>query len=352
MDQVFYRKLFLVATIGLLGWLGLQILMPFASAFVWAGCLAVLLRPINDWLTLKLGRRRDLSAGILTAFVPLVLIGPIMALGIMFTNQIAQLATYLQGQSQHLNEGWLAKFERYPLISPIMRWISENTAITTEQLHAWISGSLQTMLQSLAVGGGTLVLGAVGTLVGFFLMLFLFYFLLRDGREMLVHALNLIPMATHSRRDLLHVVASTTRAVVYGSVLTALVQGAMVGIAFAITGLPSPVVFGVVAAALALLPAGGAAIVWVPAMVWLGYCGSWGLAIFMGTWGLVVSLGDNLLRPVLISQHAPVSTLAVFVGFVGGVSAFGPVGLIAGPVLLTLIIALLRFAEKQMRPAD
>jgi predicted PurR-regulated permease PerM len=184
--------------------------------------------------------------------------------------------------------------------------------------------------------------------VQFFLMLFLFFFLLRDGGRLVARMISLVPMAAEPRRELLQLVANTTRAVVYGTGLTAIAQGILVGIAFAIAGLPSPVVFAVLASLLALLPAGGAALVWVPATLWLVFSGSWGWAIFMGVWGVGVSLADNVLRPLLISRHAPVSTLVVFMGVIGGVAAFGPVGLVAGPVLLTLIAALLRFAEQQI----
>jgi predicted PurR-regulated permease PerM len=179
-------------------------------------------------------------------------------------------------------------------------------------------------------------------------MLFLFYFLLRDGGRMIHRLMNLVPLAVEQRARLLTVIANTTRAVVYGTGLTAMVQGFLVGVAFAIAGLASPVVFGVLAAVLALLPAGGAALVWMPASLWLAFSGSWGWALFMVLWGIGVTLADNVLRPLLIARHAPVSTPAVFVGVIGGVTAFGPVGIVAGPVLLTFIVALLRFAEQQM----
>ena len=179
-------------------------------------------------------------------------------------------------------------------------------------------------------------------------MLFLLFFLLRDGRGMLERLVRLVPTPEERRRELLEVVGNTTRAVVYGSGLTALVQGALTGVGFAITGLPSPIVFGVLATLLSLLPAGGAALVWGPAVIALLAMGSTGMAIFMIVWGVAISVSDNVLRPLLVSQHAPVSTLAVFIGVVGGVSAFGAIGLIAGPVILTLIGTLLRFLDESL----
>ena len=351
MDQDFYRKLFLVLTIGVLGWILLRIIAPFANALAWGACLALLLHPTHAWLSKRLHGRRGLSAAILTALMPLLLLGPLTTLGLVFARQVGLLIAHLQTQPSRFAPGWLARFEQYPSVASLLRWIDDNMAISAIQVQNWLLGGAQVLLARVAAGGGNFVLAAAGTIVEFFLMLFLFYFLLRDGGRMVRRLLNLIPLAAEQRAKLLTVITNTTRAVVYGTGITAMVQGFLVGVAFAIADLASPVVFGVLAAVLALLPAGGAALVWVPATLWLAFSGSWGWAAFMTLWGIGVTLSDNILRPLLISRHAPVSTLAVFVGVIGGVTAFGPVGIVAGPVLLTFIVALLRFAEQQMASA-
>jgi predicted PurR-regulated permease PerM len=179
-------------------------------------------------------------------------------------------------------------------------------------------------------------------------MLFLFFFILRDGRDMFVRAIRLIPLATERRDHLFAHLANVTRGVVYGTGLTAVLQGTLVGLGFALTGLPSPVVFGVLAGVVALLPAGGTALVWGPAVAYLAFAQRWGAAIFLLIWGLLVSVSDNFLRPMLISKTAPVSTLVVFVGVVGGVSAFGTIGLVIGPVFLTLVAALIQYAHEML----
>ena len=117
------------------------------------------------------------------------------------------------------------------------------------------------------------------------------------------------------------------------------------GIGFALVGLPSAVVFGALATIAAFLPV-GSALVLVPAVLYLMFEGHWGGAIFLAVWSAGVGVMDNFLRPFLTAQQAEVSTLAVFVGAIGGVSAFGILGLVIGPVLLGFIAALLQFAEK------
>jgi predicted PurR-regulated permease PerM len=129
------------------------------------------------------------------------------------------------------------------------------------------------------------------------------------------------------------------RAVAFGSTATAVIQGACVGIGCAIAGLPSPVVFGVIGTIATLLPV-GSAVVSVPGVLYLAFSGRWATAIFLGVWSVGVGLVDNVLRPYLASQRAEVSMLVVFVGAIGGVSAVGILGLVMGPVLLSLAIAL------------
>jgi predicted PurR-regulated permease PerM len=129
------------------------------------------------------------------------------------------------------------------------------------------------------------------------------------------------------------------------------VQGALVGVAFALVGLPSPVVFGVLAMLAALVPLFGTALIWVPAAGVLAAQRRWGAAIFMAAWGVFVVAGsDNVVRPMFISGRAQISTLPVFLGLAGGLSAFGPIGMVLGPVIVALVLALLRFAEESRQP--
>jgi len=118
--------------------------------------------------------------------------------------------------------------------------------------------------------------------------------------------------------------------------------------------LPSPVVFGVLAAVAALLPLVGTALIWLPAAGVLVAQGRLGAALFLAIWGVaVVSSVDNFLRPLLISGRAQISTLPVFLGLLGGISAFGPIGIVLGPVVVALALALLRFAEEAVaQPAS
>jgi predicted PurR-regulated permease PerM len=343
-----YTKDFLIVVAALLALALYWMLAPLWGAIAWGICLAFLLAPVHRWLMHKLKGRAGLSAGIITVLVPLLLAGPLVSLGVAFASQVADLVTRLQKQPLRFDTSLLAQLERHPLLGSLAEWLRQNLTATTEQLDGWLASGAQMLLQSLAATGGNFVLSALGTAVEFFVMLFLLFFLLRDGRQLLGRVVRLVPMEPQRRGELLKLIGDTTRAVVYGEVLTALAQGMLVGIGFAIAGLPSAVVFGVLAAVLALLPVGGSALVWMPGVVFLAATSQWGWAIFMLIWGSVVSVSDNLMRPLLISSRAPVSIPAIFVGVIGGVSAFGMIGVIIGPVLLTVVAALLRFLDETL----
>jgi predicted PurR-regulated permease PerM len=159
-------------------------------------------------------------------------------------------------------------------------------------------------------------------------------------------------MRQAAKDELLERTAAVTRASVLGSMATAAVQGTLVGLAFLIAGLPSPVVFGVIAAFLSLLPVVGTAAVWLPAAVALAFQHRWGAAVFVVVWGLfVVGIADNVVRPWFISGRAEIPTLAVLLGVLGGISAFGFVGTFLGPVILSVVLALLRMATAPGEPS-
>ncbi|HEY0767261.1 MAG TPA: AI-2E family transporter [Steroidobacteraceae bacterium] len=345
MESSFYQRCFQIATAAILGYLLFRILDPLSGVLGWAAVLAFVLYPLHVRLTQRLKGRGALSAGILTTLTPFVVLAPLSVLAGAFVGQVARLIEYLRGQSFLSLPELVERLSGYPLIGGAVGWVRENVAVSAAQLQGWMTDGAQTLLRSAAAKGGSVALGAIGTLVGFFMMLFMLFFLLRDGRAILDGLTRLIPVEGARRARLLKYLVDVTRAVVFGSAVTALIQGVFVGVGFAIVGLPSPVVFGVLAMVAAFLPA-GASIVLIPAVLYLGVSGRWGAAIFIACWTAALWIVENILRPLLTAHHAAVSTLAIFVGAIGGAAAFGILGLVIGPVLLSFVVALARFAQE------
>jgi predicted PurR-regulated permease PerM len=342
----FYARAFALAVVLALSYLLAQIFAPFVGSMLWAAFLAFLLHPIYRNLRRRFGNRAGLAAGVLTGLTPVVVLLPLVALSLAFISQVSQLLRVLQDSAVRWDIKGLADLQQIPLIGSASGWLQAHAPVSAEQIQTWLIGGAKEILQKAAGLGGSVFLGAVGSLIGFMLMLFLLFFFLRDGERIVARGRNLIPLAEQRKERLFSDLGAVTRAIVYGTSMTALLQGLMVGIGFAITGLASPVVFGVLAAVLAMLPVGGTALVWVPASLWLYATGRWGWGTFMLVWGLVLSSLDNILKPLIISGRATISTLAVFLGVLGGIAAFGAIGLVVGPIVLSLTVALVQFAEE------
>lgn len=348
--SAFYRRSFFLATAAALGYLLLAVLAPLRGALGWAAVLAFLLHPLHQRLSRRLKGRTYLSAGLFTVLTPFLVLAPLSILGVVFAEQVVGLIAYLRAHPLLGYPALLERLEAFPLLGEALRWAGRSTPVSAVQVQGWLTTGLQELLKSAASAGGNLALGLFGTVVGFFMMLFLLFFLLRDGKAILEALALLIPMPPERRERLTHYLANVTRAVVFGSTATALIQGIFVGFGFALAGLPSPVVFGVIATIAALLPA-GATVVLVPAVLYLAVEGHWAAAVFLAFWSAGLAVVENVARPLLTAHRAHVSTLAVFVGAVGGVSAFGVLGLVIGPVLLSFVVALVRFVTEIRDPA-
>jgi len=341
----FYPRIFALVVAAILGYALILIFAPFIGPMAWAAFLAFLLYPVNVRLRRRL-RGGGIAAGVLTFLAPIIILLPLSALSIDFVAQVSVLMQKLQKSAAELDIKSLSDLQQFPWIARINVWLEAHAGISAEQVQSWlVSGTREVLTRAASMGGG-FFLGALGSLLGFAIMLFLLFFFLRDGDGLLARARRLIPLDEERKGRLFRQLSGVTRAIVVGTSVTALLQGALVGIGFTIASLPSPVVFGVLAALLSMLPVGGAALVWGPAAIWLFVDGRWGFGIFMLAWGLLLSGLDNVLRPILISGRARISALAVFIGVLGGIPAFGAIGIIGGPVVLSLVLALIEFAEE------
>jgi predicted PurR-regulated permease PerM len=348
-ERRFYARLggvLLLAVLAVLVWL---IVAPLWHPLAWALLLGSLLAPLNLRVTARLGGRTQLGSAVTMVAAVLLFILPVVGVLGAVAAQAARLLARLENGMPNLGQLDLANL---PWLASMVEWIEANTSVSLAQLHGWTIEGAKRLLQALVASGGSFLMGALGTLASFALMLFVLFFVLRDGPALAQKFVRLLPIEERRRSLLLQHLADVTRAVFLGIGLTALVQGLLVGVGFWIAGLPSPLAFGAVAVLASLIPMVGAALVWAPGALYLAAHGEYGHATVLVAWGsIVVGMADNFLRPMLISGRAEVPTLAVFVGVMGGLSAFGFIGLFLGPIVLGVLVALFRYESDVLSAA-
>lgn len=347
--STFYARVGVLLLMAVLGYLVWRIVEPLWQPLVWAALIGSLLAPLTSRLSTKLGNRPRVAAGLMTVAVVLLVLLPLLAIGGAVAAQASQLVGHIDTSALRSSELDLSSV---PLLARPLQWLEATAGISLSQIEAWVITGARRLLEVVASSGGSVFLGAVGTLVNFILMLFVLFFVLRDGPRFAEAVVRMLPIESGLRARLWRHLIDVTRAVFMGIGLTALVQGFLLGVGFAFAGLPSPLVFGVLGALFALVPMVGTAIIWLPAALWLALQGHPGAALFIAGWGIIaVGSVDNFLRPILISGRVEVPTLAVFIGVMGGLSAFGFVGLFLGPIVLGLLVALFRFTTEALAPA-
>ena len=348
----YYARVFGLVTAAVLGFLLFRILAPFFAPLMWATLLAFMLQPANQKL-LGRGQKPNTAAGLLTGVSFLVVAGPVTFFVFAFLRQAGELLARFQTEAAERKLPALQLILEFGPVQAILTRAGEFTSLSKDQILGSAIDAAQGALQQVASLGGTVVVGAVNVITQFSLTMFLLFFFLRDGKGMLERGIRLVPMTPARKVELAGTLGGVTRAVVLGTLVTSLVQGTLVGIGFAIAGLPSPLVFGAVGAIASLIPIVGTSLVWVPAAITLVAQGQTGWAIFLTLWSIILVAGsDNVVRPLIISGSSKASTLLVFVGLLGGISVFGFAGIFMGPLVLTLVATLLEYADLELPRAS
>jgi len=343
----FPTRVFGLAVVALLAYLSFRIFEPFVAPIYWAFLLAFMLFPVNRTVRGMVGDRRGLAAGLMTLGVTLGFAIPAALVAVAFANQAVELGHRVAALGARYQITGPVDLIRLPVVGGAIEWLRQRFGVEDGQLRDWIVQGSQQAVQVLLAGGRDLLLGVFGIVGMLSVTLFVLFYFFRDGDALAARLLRVIPYDDRRKQRLESHLEDVTRAVVFGTVVTALVQGTLLGIGFWITGVPSPVVFGALSAVASFVPFVGTALVWVPAAIYLWTQGVLWKTIFLVVWSLaIVGTADNFLRPLLVSGKSRVGTLTVFFGGLGGLAAFGFVGLFVGPVILALVLALLEFADE------
>jgi predicted PurR-regulated permease PerM len=314
------------------------VLLPVSGAVLWAVFLAIVFAPLHRRLLARLRGRGNLAALLTLALIVLIVILPMTWLGASVVGEATamyqkvkageiQFGRYFQ-QAINALPAWLhGLLDRFGLGELVLLQQKAGELVTR-------SGQLITT-HVLGIGQDTL-----DFVVSFFVMLYLLYFLLRDGAALSQSIARAIPLYARQTDRLLVQFVTVVRATVKGNIVIALIQGVLGGLAFWVLGLPAPLLWGALMALLSLLPAVGAALVWVPVALYYLFTGSLLAAAGLTAWGvLAIGLVDNVLRPILVGKDTKLPDYLVLVTTIGGIAVFGLNGFVIGPVIAALFLA-------------
>jgi predicted PurR-regulated permease PerM len=335
-----FRELLFYAVVLAVGYLAFIVIRPFLAPLAWATIFALTLNPLRQPLAARIGATR--SALVLTFGTFFLILAPLALFVSMLATEIPRAVDFLQALPQgsmpaRVQEIWAVVRARTPFALP-----PDPAMLLTE--------AAQRAVSFLAPRLGAVLADVAATLGSLFIMLFALFFLLRDADRTAEVVRTLLPFPEDERDRLMAEAHDLVIASMGAGLTVSAVQGVIGGVAFWALGAGAPVAWGVAVAICSLIPAVGASIVWAPVAIWWLLTGEIVRGIVLIVIGAgVIGLVDNVLRPVLLSGRTSVSGLVVFIGLLGGVGAFGFVGLVVGPIVLVIARTLLTALTRRVR---
>ena len=320
------------------------VVAPFVTALAWAVMIAYASWPLYAALRRTLGGREVMAAGSMTLLCAVVLFAPLVAAAWAAQQEAGALYRAIQGflAAPPVVPEWM---QRLPALGPWLEalraeWLSQPEVLTA-QATEWFKAR---------IGDIVTVAGQIGKNLGkMFIALIALFFVYRDWERLSAQVRRVLAGFLGERaHGYIAAVGSTTRAVVYGLLVTALVQGTLAGLGYWVAGVSAPILLGLITTLFAMVPF-ATPIAWGGVGLWLLFQGEMAAGVGVLLWGaLVVSQIDNIVRPLLISANTDIPFLLVLLGVLGGVLAFGLIGLFLGPIVLAVLLAVWREWAGQM----
>ena len=339
------RSLLVLYAAGLLfaGW----VLWPFRAPLFLAGVLAGALEPRFEWLTRKLNGRRHAAAGLLVFGLLSLLVAPVASVGVFALRELAAGLRWLRDAMgvhtvgdlswEHIPEGPRTALEKGLETFHISR---EQLAQLPEHGLAWLQTETAPLL-----GASLQMLAAV------ILMLAAFYVLLLDGRAVVQFLGAMSPLSPSQTKELVREFRVVSTAALAGTAATALVQGGLATMGYLAAAVPQAFFLGIATLLASFIPVVGTGLVWVPTVVVLALQGRVGAAIGIAIWcGVVVTLADNVVKPLVMKNSVAMHTGLLFLALLGGLAAFGLLGIILGPLVVSFVLAVQRIYLRDYQP--
>jgi predicted PurR-regulated permease PerM len=314
------------------------ILWPFYGAVFWATVLAILFAPLYRRLSRLMRQKRTLAAISTVLIILMIVVLPLTLITALLLQEGVSVYEQIQSGEPNIDRYFRQIFGALPAwtTSVLDRFGLTNLGAVQERLSTGLMRGIQFFAaQALNVGQNTF-----GFIVSSFVALYLLFFLLRDGDALAKRIRDAIPLRTEQKRDLFTNFTAVIRATVKGSILVAVVQGTLGGLIFWFLSIQAPVLWGVLMTFLSLLPAVGAALVWLPAAIYFLVTGAAWQGVVLIAYGLlVIGLVDNILRPILVGKDTKMPDYVVLISTLGGMAIFGFNGFVIGPVIAAMFMA-------------
>lgn len=323
------------------------LLSPFLGAIVWACVLSMTAYPLHKKLLKFFKGRKNIAAFFSTAIVFLIIAVPFFLLAIVFTGQALEVLSNLEDSINKGNLPILQQIQSHPTISNIIE--KAKPYLGKEDIHAIGVALLKGIWNIFAFTSKKFALNLFSSFFQFFMTILLLFFSFRDGETIIKTFWEIVPLKESDVQKIEDIFRRIIGAVLYGIIFACIAQGILGGIGFAIAGLPAPVFYGAIMTLAAFIPVIGSALIWVPAVVYLYAIGNYGSATFLLIWCLTaVSMIDNLIRPLYISGKSKISLPIVVIGVLGGLITLGFLGIILGPLILSLFVEAVRIYKEEV----
>jgi predicted PurR-regulated permease PerM len=330
-------------------YLTLLILRPFSHTIIFAIVLASLFYPLQTWMVRVCRGKRSAAALLTILIITFVIIIPVLS---FFSALITQGVQSINRVNDWINAGNLQKLIEDPKILSYLQWISEHVRFLDLDKVKIQDNFLQfskSFGQFLLSRGANLLGDVMGAISRFLIMMFIIFYLLRDGEEMVETIKYLAPLRSDQEDRIIDKIRAVARSSLLGSFLTALCQGVFGGIGLSLVGIPG-LFWGAMMGFTSLIPLVGTALIWVPACVYLALLGKWQSMVFLLLWSiLIVGSFDNFMRPYLMKGQAGMSPFYIFLAIIGGVQYFGLVGILYGPLILAFAMVMLIIYQVEYR---
>lgn len=320
---------FFFILLGLAGYMVWLLVQPFLSALALAVIIVTICNPLHSWILKKMPTRKSVAAFLTTILALILVVLPVVFVSSLVVAEVIGVYQKFDDGGQLSIEASVNSLE--VMIQNVIPGFELSITDQLKQVAEWFTGNITQIFA-----------GTLSTIFVFLISLIGSFYFFRDGRQFLDLLIRVSPLPDKEDAIIFKRMAQAVRSVATGTLLVAVIQGTLVAIGFAVVGINQYILWGSVTAVVAIIPGIGTGLVTFPAVFWLLYNGQVVAGVALAVWAfLIVGMVDNIIGPHLMSRGNNMHPFTILISVLGGISLFGPIGFIVGPVIVTLFMVLL-----------